>query len=72
MTLKKSYMFYERRSPVSRKPTHKVPNPDANHSLAIALNRRVAIELKRMDPNKSYSDVIEQLLNWWQETKKNS
>ena len=72
MTLKKSYMFYERRSPVSRKPTHKVPNPDANHSLAIALNRRVAIELKRMYPNKSYSEAIQQIVEEWQKTKKNS
>ena len=57
---------------MSRKPTHKVPNPDANHSLAIALNRRVAIELKRMYPNKSYSEAIQQIVEEWQKTKKNS
>lgn len=56
---------------MSRRPTRTVPNPDANHSLAIALNRKVAIELKKINPKQSYSQTIEQVLNEWQKTNKN-
>ena len=53
---------------MSRRPVTHVPNDCKSqlgkHYLAIAIDRNVAQELKAVDPNKAYSQIIKDLLEW--------
>lgn len=59
---------------MSRRPVDHVPqdykSQIGKHYLAIAIDRDVAVELKALDPNKAYSQIIKDLLEW-RKTKKN-
>ena len=59
---------------MSRRPVTHVPpfckSQIGKHYLAIAIDRNVAQELKALNPNKAYSQIIKDLLEW-QKHKKN-
>ena len=55
---------------MSRRPVECVPNPTGTKSLAIAISRKLAQEIKQIDPTKSYTANIETMFNVWQKHKK--
>ena len=55
---------------MSRRPVDCVPNPTGTKSLAIAISRKLAQEIKQIDPTKSYTANIETMFNVWQKHKK--
>lgn len=55
---------------MSRRPVDHVPNPEGTRSLAIAISRKLAREIKQIDPTKSYTANIQTMFDVWQKHKK--